>query len=106
MKKLFALLTALFLLSGFLTKAQSIKEARDHIYNQRFETAKTVLQSVITNDHTPEAYYLLGEIYMKDKNKDAARDLLQKGLDYVKAEEIPMKKAALLHMGWAHLLLN
>jgi tetratricopeptide (TPR) repeat protein len=106
MKKLFALLTALFLLSGFLTKAQSIKEARDHIYNQRFETAKTVLQSVITNDHAPEAYYLLGEIYMKDKNKDAARDLLQKGLDYVKAEEIPMKKAALLHMGWAHLLLN
>lgn len=106
MKKLFSLLTAFFLLLGTFTNAQSLKDAKEHIYYQRFETAKTVLQSVITNDHTPEAYYLLGEIYFKEKNNDAARDILQKGLDYVKANDISMKSAPLVHIGWAHLLLN
>ncbi len=64
------------------------------------------MQSVITNDKTPEAYYLLGEIYLKQNNKDSARIILQQGLDYVKAEDISLKKAPLVHIGWAHLLLN
>ncbi|MGB4845363.1 MAG: tetratricopeptide repeat protein [Ferruginibacter sp.] len=105
MKKLLTLIM-IFAMSAFAVQAQSIKEARNEIYYQRYETAKTVLQSVISNDKTPEAFYLLGEIYLKEKNNDAARKILQQGLDYVKAEDISMKKAPLVHIGWAHLLLN
>ncbi len=106
MKKLFSLLTAFFLLLGLFSSAQSIQDAKDHIYYQKYETAKTELQAVISKDNTPEAYYLLGEIYLKEKNKDAAKDILQKGLDYVKAEDISMKSAPLVHIGWAHLMLD
>lgn len=106
MKKLFALLTVFFLFLGIFANAQSIKEAQSHIYYQRYETAKQALQSVINADKTPEAYYLLGEIYLKEKNTEAAKDILQKGLDHVKASDISMKKAPLVHIGWAHLLLN
>jgi len=105
MKKLLTLIM-IFVLPAFAVQAQSIKEAKNEIYYQRYETAKTVLQSVIKNDNTPEAYYLLGEIYLKEKKNDAAREILQKGLDYVSKEGISQKKAPLVHIGWAHLLLN
>lgn len=105
MKKLLTCIVVLSLAFSAVT-AQTVKDAKDHIYYQRYETAKNILQSVITNDKTPEAYYLLGEIYLKQNNKDSARIILQQGLDYVKAEDISLKQAPLVHIGWAHLLLN
>jgi tetratricopeptide (TPR) repeat protein len=105
MKKLLTCIVVLSLAFSAVT-AQTVKDAKDHIYYHRYETAKNILQSVITNDKTPEAYYLLGEIYLKQNNKDSARIILQQGLDYVKAEDISLKKAPLVHIGWAHLLLN
>lgn len=105
MKKLLTLITILITLA-FALQAQSIKEAKNDIYYQKFESAKTVLQSIINSDHTPEAYYLLGEIYLKEKNNEAAKETLQKGLDYVATEGISQKKEPLVHIGWAHYLLN
>ncbi len=105
MKKLLTLMMV-FALAAFAVQAQSIKEAKNEIYYQRYETAKTILQSVIAKDNTPEAFYLLSEVYLKQKNTAAARDIIQKGLDLVITQGLSQKQAPLVYIGKAHLLLN
>lgn len=105
MKKLLTLIM-IFVLTAFAVPAQTIKEAKNEIYYQRYETAKTVLQSVIAKDNTPEAFYLLSEVYLQQKNTEAASDIIQKGLDQVAAQGLSQKQAPLVYIGKAHLMLN
>lgn len=97
------------LLAFFLSEAgaQNLKEIKQDIYYTRFETAKSALQKMIgSGTPDPEAYYLLGEIYLRQKNEDAAKKIVQMGLEYVTTKDISMKKAPLVHIARAHLLLN
>jgi len=97
----------LLILPTLFAGAQNLNEIKNDIYNERFETAKSNLDAMISSgDADPEAYYLLGEIWMKQKNDKAAAEVLKKGLAYVAAKDISEKKAPLVHIGWAHLLLN
>lgn len=105
MKKLLTLIM-IFVLSAFAVQAQSIKDAKNEIYYQHYETAKASLQSIIAKDNTPEAYYLLSEIYLKQKNTAAARDIIKKGMDLVTTQGLSQKEAPLVYIGKAHLLLN
>lgn len=91
----------------FFAAAQNLEKVKHEIYYERFETAKDMLSDMIkAGDPDPDAFYLLGEIYMKQKNDTAAGNVLQKGLEFVATRGIAMQKAPLVHIGWAHLLLN
>ena len=98
------------LVIGFLITtsmwSQSIEEAKKHIYYERFETAKNVLQSVIAKGNaSPDAWYWLGEIYLEQKKIDSAQKVLMEGEAYFLRNNYSRKAFPLLSIGWAHSLL-
>ena len=106
MKKLLILITICFL-SVAVVKSQSVEEARKLMYYERFESAKDMLQAVISKGAaSPEAWYWLGEIYLHQGNKDSAEIVLQQGTTNFSQQDYSRKKNPLLAIGNAHLLLE
>ena len=106
MKKLIVLFTTGILSIGFV-QSQSIEDARKFLYYERFESAKQILESVISKgDASPEAWYWLGEIYLHQNKIDSAEKVLQEGTAYFNKQDYSKKKNPLLFIGNAHLLLE
>lgn len=105
MKRIFTLF--IILLTSIIGAAQNLEQVRKYIYYERFESAKTILLDAITNDDaSPEVYYLLGEILLKEKKIDAATLLLTKGKSNFDQQGYSLKQHPLLYIGYAHALLD
>ncbi len=105
MKKIFTLVIVLLIIVK--SKAQTIEEAKKHIYYERLESAKNVLESVITKGNaSPDAWYWLAEIYLEQKKTDAAKKILREGETYFSSNNFSTKKFPLLAIGRAHALLD
>ncbi len=106
MKKV-ALLTSLFLMLVTSIKAQTIEDVKKHLYNERYESAKKTLQTIINHENaSPDAWYWLAEIHLLKKDIPAAEKTLQDGRAYFDKKGFSVKSYPLLNMGWAHLLLD
>lgn len=104
MKKIFTLIIVFLITTAVLP--QTIEDAKRHIYYERFETAKNVLQAVIAKGNaSPDAWYWLGEIYMSQKKIDSAKLILLEGEAYFMRNNFSKKALPLLSIGWAHSLL-
>ncbi len=89
------------------TNAQNIQEAKKQIYNERYTTAKGILEAVTKNEAAPpEAWYWLGEIALKQKNIEAAKNILQEGIAITTKQGYSKKKEPLVYIGWAHMLMD
>ncbi|MEO6723011.1 MAG: tetratricopeptide repeat protein [Ferruginibacter sp.] len=106
MKILFPLIAAC-MISGGIAKSQSIDDAQKYLYYERYESAKNILQSIISKaDAPPEGWYWLGEIYLHENKIDSAEKVLQEGTAYFTKQDFSKKKNPLLFIGNAHLLLE
>jgi len=106
MKKLF-LLSATLLLTGIFVKSQTFEEAKKHLYYQRYESAKNVLQSVIAQPGiSSDAWYWLGEIYLYQNKRDSARKIILDGITLFENQKLSKKNSPLIHIGWGHILLD
>ncbi|MFV8369150.1 tetratricopeptide repeat protein [Flavobacterium sp. LB2R40] len=80
MNKLTALSVAL-LASAFTTQAQDINQAKKAIDAEQFESAKTILKSIIkAKPSNGMAFYTLGNIYLTQSVEDSAKIYFQNGL--------------------------
>lgn len=103
------LLTITFfaLLASITGHAQTMDDAKKHIYYQRYNSAKAVLQSIIKSGApSPDAWYWLGEIYLKEKKTDSAKIVLEEGAHFYSTNNFSMKKYPLNYIGWAHMLMD
>lgn len=105
MKYIVLSFTMLFLAGT--SKAQTLEDAQAYIYYQRYETAKAVLKSMIAKgSHMPDAAYWLGAVYMTEKKPDSAGQAINNGIKYFDEHNLSKKKFPLIHIGYAHLLLE
>ncbi|MEP7111135.1 MAG: tetratricopeptide repeat protein [Ferruginibacter sp.] len=105
MKKIFILFLSLS--TFILTKSQTIEDAKKHLYYERFETAKNILQSIIAKgDASPDTWYWLGEVYLEQKNLDSAWAVLQGKPEQFLQQRISIKENPLVFIGWGHVLLD
>ena len=75
MKKTFFLSALLALV--FASNAQTIEEGKNHLHNQRYNTAKNVLQTVVkTSPDNAEAWYWLTKAYILLNEDAKAKDTL------------------------------
>lgn len=88
--------------------AQSIDDARRNFYYQRYESAKEILQTILSHspDAADEAAYLLGEVYLKQKHTDSAYMVMELAKNKNNERNISNEKAPLTAVGWAHVLLD
>lgn len=106
MKKV-ALLTSLFLMFVSCIKAQTIEDAKKHLYNERHESAKKTLQAIVKSENaSPDAWYWLAEIHLLKKDIAAAEKTLQEGKAYFNKNGYSVKNNPLVNIGWAHLSLD
>src|SRR5690606_18320308 len=79
MKNGILFLVALFFTSGLF--AQKIKDGKDFMYYERFESAKDVFEKILASEPSnEEAVYYLGQAYIGLENVPAAKDLYLKKL--------------------------
>lgn len=105
MKRLVLSMAAVLVLH--IVRAQSVEDAKEHVYYEHYEAAKTILQNVIQQpDADPDAFYWLGEIYLEEEKTDSAQLILKAGTDYVNKKNLSKKDYPLIHIGWAHLLME
>jgi tetratricopeptide (TPR) repeat protein len=75
-KSAIVLFTALLSVSAF---AQSVQEGVNHIYAERYQSAKSVFDKLIAaNPNNIEANYWLGQTYIRSRDTAAALALYQK----------------------------
>ena len=68
-------------LAGFSANAQSIEKGLKYIDNERYSSAKNEFNLIITKDPKEgNAYFYLGDIYLKHNQKDSAKIYFEKGL--------------------------
>ena len=79
MKTTLKLLVLSFL--GFSANAQSIEQGLKYIDNEKYSSAKAEFNKLIAKDPKDgNAYYYLGDIYLKHQQKDSAKIYFEKGL--------------------------
>lgn len=102
------LLITISLLSAFNSvNTQTLEDAKRHIYYHRYETAKNTLQSVVKmGAKTPDVWYWLGEVYLKEMKFDSARKVFLDGTGYFVSNNFSKKHFPLLFIGWTHMLLD
>ncbi|MEO5889453.1 MAG: tetratricopeptide repeat protein [Ferruginibacter sp.] len=106
MKKIYFFLLPALLIVGF-ANSQTIEDAKKHIYYERFETAKNILQSVISQENaSPDAWYWLAEIYLNENSIDSAKKILESKTSQLSKEKSSLKESPLIFIGWAHMLLD
>ena len=105
MKKLWILALSLFTVA--FSHSQTIEDAKSHLYHERNESAKNILQQVVAKgDQSPEALYWLAETYFRQNKPDSAKAALLTGGGGFLQKEFSKKESPLLYIGWAHLLLD
>jgi tetratricopeptide (TPR) repeat protein len=87
--------------------AQNIEEARQHMYYERYDSAKINLRSVIANDNRqPDAYYWLAEVFLKQNDIRSAYDTLSEGIKVFSDQQLSRKKNPLIFIGLGHMYLD
>ena len=72
---------SLLLLSGPFVFGQSIKEGKNLLEKESFGAAKKIFKQIIaTKVNDPEAYFYLGEVYLKTEKPDSAKWAYDKGV--------------------------
>lgn len=90
----------------FVARAQTIEEAKKHMYYERFQSAENVLKTVINKqDASPDAWYWLAQLKFKNKNISEAEKILNEGKVYFDKNKFSVKDKPLLELGLAHLML-
>jgi tetratricopeptide (TPR) repeat protein len=75
-------LVAAVLLTGHSLFAQSVQDGKKFIYYERYQSARDMLQKVVSaNPNDADAVYLLSQAEFGLYNPGAARSVLQKGLE-------------------------
>lgn len=106
MKNCLLLMAAALSLSA-ATMAQSLERAKKEMYYKRYASAKEQLKAITAGGETsPEAWYWLGEVYLEEKQPDAARAAFQSGLDLAGKAGLSQKKSPLIYVGMAHYLMD
>lgn len=78
---IFKVLSVVFLASVSVSQAQDINQAKKAIDAEQFESAKSILKSIINAKPTNgTAAFYLGNVYMLQNNVDSAKIYYQKGL--------------------------
>jgi tetratricopeptide (TPR) repeat protein len=106
MKKMITI--AIFILQAIQPgNAQTIDEAKQHIYYERYESARKNLQSIIAKDNTqPDARYWLAEVYLKQNDVKAAQAILSEGVKLFSDQQLSRKKNPLIFIALAHMYLD
>lgn len=66
---------------GFSANAQTIEKGLQYIDNERYSSAKTEFKNIIAKDpKNGDAYYYIGDIFVKKGLKDSAKAYFTKGL--------------------------
>lgn len=105
MKKLLILAPVLF--AAVITHSQTIEEAKKHIYYERYESARNILEAEINKGNpSPDAYYYLGELLMKQNELAKATKVMEEGKKYFDTHNYSLKEYPLLYIGYAHTLLD
>ena len=69
------------LASAFTVQAQDINQAKKAVDAEQFESAKTILKSIIKGKPTSgEAFFTLGNIYLSQKIQDSAKIYFDRGI--------------------------
>lgn len=77
----FKIFSLVLLISSFISNAQDLNQALKAIDAEQFESAKSMLKSIIqTKSDDGKAMFLLGNIYLTQSNKDSANIYFQKGI--------------------------
>jgi tetratricopeptide (TPR) repeat protein len=72
---------SLLLISGPFVFGQSIKEGKNLLEKESFGAAKKIFKQIIaTKANDPEAYFYLGEVYLKTEKPDSAKWAYEKGM--------------------------
>ena len=103
MRRIFLLISSSTFLT-FTISAQTLDEAKQLIYHEKWNSAEDVLKKILTDQ--PDAYYYLGELYMKENKDQDAGTLLQKAIDLEEKNNFSEKDHPLVSIAWAHWLLN
>lgn len=83
-----------FSLMGFSVQAQSIEQGLKYIDNEKYSSAKTEFNKLISKDPKEgSAYFYLGQIYLKHNQKDSAK--LAFDLGYAVAPKNPLNLVGL-----------
>lgn len=104
MKKLLLITSVSFFAAT--TIAQSVDDAKKAIYYERWQTAKNILQPMLTGDNAPEAAYWLSEVYLYENKMDSATAVYTKLPADFLTQTGEYKKHPLPFIGQAHLQLN
>ncbi|TDE03626.1 tetratricopeptide repeat protein [Flavobacterium sandaracinum] len=77
----FTTLSVAFLASAFTLQAQDINQAKKAIDAEQFESAKTILKSIIqAKPSNGTAFFTLGNVYLNQNVQDSAKIYFQNGL--------------------------
>ncbi|MDD5149647.1 MAG: hypothetical protein PHC28_04100 [Flavobacterium sp.] len=77
----FKIFSLVLLISSFVSNAQDLNQALKAIDAEQFESAKSILKSIVqTKPDDGKAMFLLGNIYLTQSNKDSANIYFQKGI--------------------------
>ncbi|MBC7424075.1 MAG: hypothetical protein H7334_11550 [Ferruginibacter sp.] len=88
-------------------QSQTIADAKKSIYYGRDESAKKILQTIVSAPPAdPDAVYLLGELCLRQGNLYAAYNIYTEKAGAMLQEAYNKKKSPLVYIGWAHVLLD
>jgi tetratricopeptide (TPR) repeat protein len=105
MKKI--LFVAVFILTGFLGLTQTLEQVKKDVYYNRLETAKSALRSMVAQENaSPDAWYWLGEVYLKQGKIKEANALLNDAVKIFTAKDLSKKNSPLVFIGMAHALMD
>nr|WP_158728744.1 MULTISPECIES: tetratricopeptide repeat protein [unclassified Flavobacterium] len=77
----FSTLSVAILATAFTTQAQDINQAKKAIDAEQFESAKSILKSIIKAKPTSgSAFFTLGNVYLEQNIQDSAKIFFDKGL--------------------------
>ncbi|MBS1512611.1 MAG: tetratricopeptide repeat protein [Bacteroidetes bacterium] len=101
------LLSTAIVLTVVFAKSQTIEDAKKDLYYERYQSAKEILQTITQkNDQAPDAWYWLGEVYLKQHDVQMANEVLSDAMEKLTAQQISKKKNPLVFIGMAHALLD
>lgn len=105
MKSVILLTISLFVLCD--VQAQTLEEAKNDLHYNRVESAKNKLLYLVNNGNTDsDVVYWLGEIYLQQKKIDSAYKMYRVHAGEIVQADYSKKNSPLIHIGWAHLLLD
>lgn len=100
MKKAFSLAICCYLLSSFTLKAQTVTDAKQLLYHEKYASAETALHTIIAKDAgNAEAWYLLSTAYFKQNKWQLLKDTLQKA-------PATIADNPLMHIVQGHIMLQ